>query len=140
MDLQQLVESFEPILPDNTAVLFADLNGLKQTNDNGGHANGDRLLKKAANILKEVFPDGDIYRAGGDEFMVLITGISEEILAEKLERLKVFQTDEEDVSFALGCCHSRNDMDIRHAMTTADKRMYIDKQHYYERYPQRRRQ
>ena len=75
MDLQQLVESFEPILPDNTAVLFADLNGLKQTNDNGGYANGDRLLKKAANILKEVFPDGDIYRAGGDEFMVRITGI-----------------------------------------------------------------
>lgn len=126
-------------LPDRTAVLFADLNGLKQVNDNGGHANGDTLLQMAAGILKQEFPDSEIYRAGGDEFMVLAPDISEETLKERLEHLRRYQTDSADVSFALGCYYSDGDTDIRQAMSIADKRMYDDKQLYYTRFPKRRR-
>ncbi|MCR5701312.1 MAG: GGDEF domain-containing protein [Lachnospiraceae bacterium] len=115
---------------DNTAVLFVDLNGLKQTNDNSGHANGDKLLQKAAEILKEVFDGNDIYRAGGDEFMVLAGGISENSLEKKLKKLDSYRNDS-DVSFALGYCYSDKNTDIRQAMSTADKRMYEDKKNYY---------
>jgi len=126
-------------LPESTAVVFVDLNGLKQINDKGGHATGDRLLKQAADILKGTFKNGDIYRAGGDEFMVITDAISEKALEEKLEKLKLYQTDSEEVSFALGYCYSENEIDIRQAMSIADKRMYEDKQLFYEKFPERKR-
>ena len=126
-------------LPAKTAVVFVDLNGLKQTNDNGGHASGDRLLKQAAAILRETFNDNDIYRAGGDEFMVIAEDISGAELEEKLGRLRLYQSGTEAVSFALGYCYSEGETDIRLAMSTADKLMYEDKKQYYERFPERRR-
>lgn len=129
----------EEELPDETAVIYTDINGLKQVNDNGGHADGDRMLKKAANILKDVFPDGDIYRAGGDEFMVLVTGVPEHIIEERIEKLKVYRSDKADVSFSVGYFCSCGKTDIRHAMTMADKRMYDDKQRYYQDHPYRKR-
>ncbi|SHM30319.1 sensor domain-containing diguanylate cyclase [Ruminococcus flavefaciens] len=126
-------------LPEKTAVIFVDLNGLKQINDNGGHATGDRLLKLSADILKNTFADSDIYRAGGDEFMVLAANISEKELEERLESLRLYRTGSEEVSFALGYCYSEGEIDIRQAMSVADKRMYADKQFFYEKYPERRR-
>ena len=52
---------------ENIGIIFADLNGLKQMNDNSGHSAGDKLIKDAAKILKTVFGQKEIYRAGGDE-------------------------------------------------------------------------
>ncbi len=50
---------------------MSDLNGLKIINDSFGHKKGDEILKKTANILKEVFREEDIIaRQGGDEFAV----------------------------------------------------------------------
>jgi GGDEF domain-containing protein len=42
------------------------LNGLKQCNDQGGHAAGDKLLQKASELLRKEFDGYEIYRAGGD--------------------------------------------------------------------------
>ncbi|MBR5420626.1 MAG: GGDEF domain-containing protein [Lachnospiraceae bacterium] len=120
-------------LPGRTAVLFADLNGLKRTNDNSGHASGDRLLQKSAEILKKAFPDSDIYRAGGDEFMVLATDISEDELEKRLKILDESRSDPEEACFALGYCYVDEDTDIRRAMSIADQRMYEDKQNYYKK-------
>ncbi len=44
------------------SVIFTDLNGLKRVNDESGHNEGDKILKKAANILSGVFFDADVYR------------------------------------------------------------------------------
>ncbi|MBR0484584.1 MAG: GGDEF domain-containing protein, partial [Oscillospiraceae bacterium] len=64
---------------ENTSVgiLFADLNGLKTVNDTEGHSAGDTLLKNAALALKKVFHLREIFRAGGDEFVIILTGITE---------------------------------------------------------------
>jgi diguanylate cyclase (GGDEF)-like protein len=54
------------------AVLFADLDSLKNINDSFGHPEGDRALRTVAAILKETFRTSDlIARLGGDEFIVL---------------------------------------------------------------------
>lgn len=45
------------------SVIFTDLNGLKRVNDESGHNEGDKILKKAANILSGVFFDADVYRS-----------------------------------------------------------------------------
>ena len=62
------------------AVVFADLNGLKRVNDEGGHIAGDLLLKNAAAILRGVFFDSEVYRAGGDEFYIYASDYSQEKL------------------------------------------------------------
>jgi len=52
-------------------VVFADVDGLKAINDEYGHPEGDRALKKTAEVLLTVFRDTDLVaRLGGDEFAV----------------------------------------------------------------------
>ena len=69
-------ENHEKIdIPDNLplSVIFADLNGLKLTNDIFGHPTGDELLKKSAEILNQNCRNGDmVARIGGDEFIMLL--------------------------------------------------------------------
>jgi len=70
------------------AVLMADLNNLKRVNDSEGHASGDALLVSFAKVLRECFPDGKIFRIGGDEFLVILDKTPEEEVAAALELLK----------------------------------------------------
>ena len=52
---------------------MGDVDGLKLTNDIFGHAAGDRLLKKVAEVLRNVCRKDDIIaRIGGDEFIILL--------------------------------------------------------------------
>ena len=125
--------------PESLAVVYADLNGLKQVNDSGGHVAGDNLLKAAADEFKDVFFDGEIYRAGGDEFMAIVTGISREELENRVKKLSDYSETDGNVSFSLGYCYDDVDCDIRKAMSDADKSMYKNKQQFYEKHPDRRR-
>ncbi len=59
------------------ALLFMDLNEFKAINDNYGHHIGDAVLQEVAGILQSVLRSEDIVvRAGGDEFMALLTGVA----------------------------------------------------------------
>jgi diguanylate cyclase (GGDEF)-like protein len=58
-------------------LLYVDLDGLKRTNDSHGHAAGDELLLAAARRLCRAVRDDDVVgRIGGDEFAVLVTGLT----------------------------------------------------------------
>jgi diguanylate cyclase (GGDEF)-like protein len=71
------------------ALLFLDLDGLKQINDGHGHAQGDRALVDMADILRHTFRKADVLgRLGGDEFVVLLAEGSSEGAARALERLR----------------------------------------------------
>ncbi|UNC91941.1 bifunctional diguanylate cyclase/phosphohydrolase [Candidatus Contubernalis alkaliaceticus] len=60
------------------SIIMGDVNGLKLVNDAFGHDQGDKLLKKLANILKSSCRQGDVIsRWGGDEFAVLLTNTDE---------------------------------------------------------------
>lgn len=60
-----------------SALMIIDLDNFKEANDLLGHANGDQLLEKTAEILKEMFKGGDVIgRIGGDEFMVYMRNLS----------------------------------------------------------------
>ncbi len=70
-------------------VVFADVNGLKQINDQFGHSAGDQALREAAGILKKTFRDSDVIaRMGGDEFAVLGIDAGAENRENLLSRLR----------------------------------------------------
>ncbi len=118
--------------PDKLGIVYADLNGLKTVNDNGGHEAGDKLLKHAAGLLNETFGAYEIYRAGGDEFVVFCPDITEETLSERIIQLKKLAEDTADVSFAIGYGLFESDYDIINSMQLTDERMYDDKKEYYK--------
>jgi len=67
------------------AVLFIDLDDFKEVNDGFGHTTGDQLLRGVAERLRSIVRPDDLgARFGGDEFAVLLTGISESGDAERV--------------------------------------------------------
>ena len=124
--------------PKSLGIVFADLNGLKQINDKKGHVAGDRLLKRAALALQQVFAEDEIYRAGGDEFMVISENTSKESIEEKISELRRIADRDEELSFAIGLCYDDGDINILKAMHAADEGMYQDKEAYYKKYPERK--
>ena len=121
------------------AVIFADLNGLKPVNDNQGHDAGDNLLKEASFILRDNFTTGEVYRAGGDEFLVIVLDQPKEVIEAQVQKLHEESMIPNHVSFALGFYYDDKGCDIRKAMHEADVRMYEDKKQFYARFPANRR-
>lgn len=121
------------------AVIFADLNGLKHINDEDGHSAGDRILKQAASILLETFPDCEVYRAGGDEFMIIAPGLDEEGAEARRKQIREQAAEVDGLAFAVGIhvIHGREE-DILTAMRLADQEMYAEKREYYASHPDRR--
>ena len=129
--VDRIVAGNEPV---PQGVLFADLNGLKRVNDEQGHAAGDKMLRAAASILQSVFHDGEVYRAGGDEFMILVNEISEDDVQDRVARVHFLSGKTENVRFSIGVCYGKKN--IRKAMRLADERMYAFKNGYYEAHPE----
>ena len=68
----------------NSALLIIDLDDFKQINDRYGHLFGDTVLVQIAKEIKKMFRGQDIVaRIGGDEFMVVMRGISDKTLLEQ---------------------------------------------------------
>ncbi len=120
-------------------VIFADLNGLKQCNDSGGHEAGDRLLKHAADLLKEHFTEYEVYRSGGDEFVVIMPNCSKDDFEKEVEKLRKDTGYNSDICFAIGADWSNDGKDLRQCMHVADEAMYADKKEFYRQHPDKAR-
>ncbi|WP_330231851.1 diguanylate cyclase [Nocardia sp. NBC_00508] len=77
--LAAALASTEELLPVST-VLFIDLDGFKSINDTLGHAIGDTVLQIVAQRLQRALRGDDIVgRLGGDEFLVLLSGVTRRV-------------------------------------------------------------
>ena len=124
-------------IPRPFGICFIDVNGLKATNDLKGHEAGDNLLKDVAAILNGLrMPGSDIYRVGGDEFMVIVSKTAR----ADFERFSRSLLDNSELPgrahFAVGSCHSDDADDVIKAMQRADADMYVVKAEYYSRHPE----
>ncbi len=122
-------------VPDNLpiSVIFADINGLKMTNDVFGHAAGDELIKKSAEILRQSCRENDVIaRFGGDEFIILMPKTDKEGAEEILSRIKTgfsnARVSAVKCSISLGFDTKTNiDQPLEEIMANAENSMYRDK-------------
>ena len=69
-------------------VVMCDINDLKYLNDTRGHNFGDEMVRRACRMICEIFQKSQVYRIGGDEFVVILTGEEYIIREELLENLR----------------------------------------------------
>jgi|GEM_PF-568994 len=87
----QKIERELAMLGDNEsmALIVFDINDFKWINDSFGHVAGDKVLQVVADSLKKNFRRSDfVARYGGDEFVVLVNGLSPEKVQERIDRFK----------------------------------------------------
>lgn len=126
-DMQQL--SKEQI--KNIGIVYADINGLKKLNDERGHSFGDSIIKQTAFALKEVFLEYDVYRIGGDEFVVICKEIEKSLFLEKVKEFSQKIKEYKDCNVSLGKVWMKESLDVSIMVSEADKLMYENKQNYY---------
>ena len=111
--------------------LFIDANGLHELNNTKGHFAGDQMLRFIADTLKVQFGEENIYRIGGDEFVVFLFGKTEEEVSENLTAFNDALKHNE-YHAAVGKCIYESGMSVKQLIVNAEKNMYIAKQKYYE--------
>ncbi|HTR47208.1 MAG TPA: GGDEF domain-containing protein [Verrucomicrobiae bacterium] len=113
-------------------ILLLDLDGLKQTNDNLGHAAGDAILRGFAERLQKAIRGSDLaVRLGGDEFMALLPECRTDEVRHVINRIEGLQIEFEGTK--ISCRFSRGWTDYRpgetadELMKRADEALYANK-------------
>ncbi|MBO4897612.1 MAG: diguanylate cyclase [Clostridia bacterium] len=119
------------------AVCMFDCNDLKSVNDQFGHKKGDLYIKNTFEIISDVFKNSSVFRVGGDEFAVILTGDNYEnrealtqLFKAKLEESKSSNISRwEQISVAIGMAeyNPKTDSCVDDVIRRADKNMYFDK-------------
>ncbi len=112
-------------------VAFCDVCGLKTVNDALGHDAGDRLLLQVCDMVRKEFKDDHVFRWGGDEILVLSSGVGEDEFSQKCDRLKKYSI-EQNAPLAVGAVWRGQVLDLLEDLVReADTRMYENKQILY---------
>ena len=116
------------------AFLILDIDNFKQINDNYGHMEGDKVLVRIADLMRENFRSEDsIFRIGGDEFAVVLFGIDEnskKIIQNKYDRIndalvEDAQKGAPEVTISAGVAFGTKLGDT--IMSQADTALYVSK-------------
>jgi two-component system cell cycle response regulator len=120
-------------------MLYTDLDGLKKINDTFGHKEGDMALIDIANILRNNYRESDIIaRIGGDEFVVIPIGTTEDsakIATSRLQKSIEIHNSEINrsyklsLSFGIAYYDPENPCSIDELLVQGDKLMYEQKRH-----------
>ena len=121
----------------NVGVIFWDVNDLKKTNDTLGHEYGDYLIMSIADSIREIEEGSKkAYRIGGDEFVMIIEGATEDVIEDILKKWEGKIQKKNNISkitlsasvgYALG-----NGKEIEDIIKKADANMYQKKQKYHK--------
>lgn len=113
-------------ITENTYVVCVDMNDLKLLNDTCGHMAGDEALKAIANALKDtIMHHGNVYRVGGDEFVIL-TKLPEEQLKHCFEKIHTI-LKQKKLSIAYGYEMYDGSKSFEVVYSIADEKMYTCK-------------
>lgn len=119
---------------NSLGIVYGDITGLKKVNDTFGHIKGDELLQTAYKLIENIFKEFDIYRIGGDEFLVICKDITKSKFMEFVSNLRENLSKDDNCKIALGeiwTCEKEELNSIDSLIDKADKLMYIDKKKHY---------
>jgi diguanylate cyclase (GGDEF)-like protein len=124
-----LPEVFRAVQPQGATLVFFDLDGFKRINDEHGHSAGDDCLKRFAAALLDSFrPQDAIVRYGGDEFLVVASGLTRASVQERIDRLRgillAVPRDEMAIAFSYGVSELAAGGHPDAALRAADEAMY----------------
>jgi len=117
------------------ALLFIDMDGFKEVNDQFGHEAGDEVLKLIASRIVTLLRKSDIAgRMGGDEFAVILEGnvsqdttalVAQKLLATLSDTYTLSCGDVSSLSASIGIAFAPDDgSDLKHLLSKADAAMY----------------
>jgi diguanylate cyclase (GGDEF)-like protein len=128
--------------PFPVSVIMADLNGLKEVNDDLGHAAGDALLRRVGEVLgKAVDRPSSVSRIGGDEFAILMPSTDERgalLVMENVRKLIDINNQyysSQPLSLSMGAATSEAGERLETTVQRADAGMYDAKREYYANIP-----
>jgi len=134
--LRDFIDRFNPLdIQDcSFAVAFIDIDDFKQVNDNYGHEAGDTILQAISKSLLDLTRQDDVVcRYGGEEFLVIMRKISQDVAYEKMDAMRetishsVHDSIEKEVTVSIGLSSGTKDDSIREIIREADKALYIAK-------------
>ena len=117
----------------NFGIVVCDVNDMKHYNDTRGHSFGDEVLRRTGRIICGTFPNSQVYRIGGDEFVVLLCGEDYKARDELLERLRKEShangrtRSGPVIASGMSVYERGTDKDFSHVFERADKLMYENK-------------
>jgi len=135
--VEEITKEINVGLP-NFALLVADINFLKETNDKYGHDIGNKLIIHAARNICAAFKSSPVFRIGGDEFVVILKGEDLDNYRKLIDKLDEecakdhirVKGDYIPVSVARGVATYNPDVDkvFDDVFRNADKLMYMHKE------------
>jgi diguanylate cyclase (GGDEF)-like protein/PAS domain S-box-containing protein len=123
------------------SIMMADADHLKETNDREGHAAGDKLIIRTAQVLRMTFrPEDVVARIGGDEFAVLIPRTDSEAAQKLVDRLNhMIQMENlsagplRSLELSIGIATADEGDSLNDILKEADRMMYEDKLTHHSR-------
>ncbi len=130
--VQMLDEKLSSGTASEFAVVVCDVNGLKKINDTLGHQAGDEYIRSSCQMICDIFSHSPVFRIGGDEFTVILTGRDYENrhqLMHELHRLSVahIASAQAVVSGGMAEYLPEQDQQMQAVFERADNAMYQEK-------------
>ncbi|OON91852.1 MAG: hypothetical protein ATN33_08450 [Epulopiscium sp. Nele67-Bin001] len=112
-----------------------DINMLKEGNAKFGSHYGDRMIVEVVRVLKQVWPEQEIYRVGGDEFIVYAANLDRDTFFIRTAKSKEDVNNQTVASISIGGAwrevSENNHPNVNEVIAVADKNMNEDKRNYY---------
>ena len=119
-------------------MIYIDVNGLHELNNRLGHAAGDEMLRFVANACVERFPKADVFRLGGDEFLIACSVGTEGEISAWMDDL-IHTIESAGYTIAYGVEYRLHDLDLEDMVNKADAKMLKNKAEYYRTHDRRHR-
>ena len=120
--------SDNPNLNSPFIVMLTDIDDFKSFNDTNGHNYGDELLKRFASIMQNNFGKTHCYRYGGDEYLIVLPEINEELFLEKINIAKNCIQDQFHFSGGYTRGIVTSSKDLHKLINRADENLYQAKE------------
>ena len=133
-DIDRLKKSNEPLF----TCLYIDANGLHELNNLLGHQKGDNMLCCVADTLRKHFWNENVYRIGGDEFVVTSLKLSADEVESIVGKVRS-ELLKDNYEISIGIESGRCDENVEKIVAAAETKMREDKANYYMQKGDRRR-